>query len=257
MTVRAHGSATPVAERRSPPERAAVPPRRVIRRRSGLPGIRAVVGGLLMALAAIGVFLAYADASRGPGDSIVITRHAIRVGEVLEATDLRVVTGELPTAADGSFDDIATVVGRVALGPIDEGEMVQAGSVTDDRASAPAHEVALTLPREQVAVGRLKQGERVDVFVTRDDRTRSVVRGVQVVQITSAGDGSLTSDREISIVVAAPSGDAAAALVHALRTGDVTVVRSTFAEFEDGRALEVGSTDPDTTADGESGPTGG
>lgn len=257
MTVREHGSATPVAERRSGPERAVVPPPRIIQRRPGLPRTRAVVGGLLMALAAIGVFLAYADASRGPSDPIVITRHAIRVGEVLEATDLRVVTGELPAAADGSFDDIATVVGRVALGPIEEGEVVQAGSVTDDRSSAPVHEVALTLPRDQVAVGRLKQGERVDVFVTRDDRTRSVVRGVQVVQIATSGDGSLTSDREISIVVAAPSGEAAAALVHALRTGDVTVVRSTFAEFDSGRPLEVGSSDPDTIPDNESGPTGG
>src|SRR5687768_12145708 len=94
MTVREHGSATPVAERRSAPERAVVPPPRIIQRRPGLPGTRAVVGGLLMALAAIGVFLAYADASRGPSDPIVITRHAIRVGEVLEATDLRVVIVE-------------------------------------------------------------------------------------------------------------------------------------------------------------------
>ncbi|MGH9273904.1 MAG: SAF domain-containing protein [Acidimicrobiales bacterium] len=224
-------------------DRIGAPQPQVIRRRPGLPGTRAVVGGLLVALAAIGVFLAYADAARGPRDAVVITRHAIRIGETIEAADLRVVTADLPTEADGSFDDISTVAGRVALGPIGEGEMVQAGSITDDRASTPAHEVALTLPREQVAVGRLKQGERVDVFVTRDDRTTSVVRGVQVVQIGTAGDGSLTSDRQVSIVVAAPSGDAAAALVHALRTGDVTVVRSTFAEFEDGQSLEVGGDD--------------
>ena len=85
-------------------------------------------------------------------------------------------------------------------------------------------------PGRQIAVGRLKEGERVDVFVTYDERTASVVRGAQVVQIGAEDDGSLTSDREISLVVAVPSGDAVAALVHALRTGDVTVVRSTFAE---------------------------
>jgi hypothetical protein len=34
----------------------------------------------------------------------------------------------------------------------------------------------------------------------------------------------------MSIVVAVPDGATVAALVHALRTGDVTVVRSTFAD---------------------------
>jgi hypothetical protein len=91
------------------------------------------------------------------------------------------------------------------------------------------HEVAVALPRRQIAVGRLKPGERVDVYVTYDERTTSVVRGAEVVQIEADDAGSLTSDREISLVVAVPSGDAVAAVVPALRTGDVTVVRSTFA----------------------------
>ena len=97
-------------------------------------------------------------------------------------------------------------------GPIGEGEIVQAGighRRTGRRAGV--HEVAVTLPRRQIAVGRLKAGERVDVFVTYDDRTASVVRGAQVVQIGAEDDGSLTSDREISLVVAVPSGEAVAA----------------------------------------------
>jgi hypothetical protein len=92
------------------------------------------------------------------------------------------------------------------------------------------HEVAITLPGRQIAVGRLKPGERVDVFVTYDERTTSVVRGAQVVQIEAEDSASLTSDREITLVVAVPSDQTVAALVHALRTGDVTVVRSTFAD---------------------------
>jgi len=57
-----------------------------------------------------------------------------------------------------------------------------------------------------------------------------VVRGAAVVQIEADDDGSLTSSREVTLVVAVPSGEAVAAVVHALRTGDVTVVRSTFAD---------------------------
>ena len=49
-------------------------------------------------------------------------------------------------------------------------------------------------------------------------------------QIEAEDAASLTSDREISLVVAVPSDDTVAALVHALRTGDVAVVLSTFAD---------------------------
>jgi len=200
-----------------------------IMRRRALPGGRAVLGGVLMAVAVVGVFLAYEQAGREPSDAIVVAARSIRLGEVLEAADLRAVHGELPGGAAG-FGQIESLVGHVALGPIDEGEIVQPGSVTDDLSADPVHEVAITLPGRQIAVGRLKPGERVDVFVTYDDRTSSVVRGARVVQIEAEDSASLTSDREITLVVAVPSDQTVAALVHALRTGDVTVVRSTFAD---------------------------
>lgn len=252
-------SVTPVTGARlAPAERDGVDhPPRVIRRRPGLPGTRAVVGALLMALAAIGVFVAYADARRGPTDPVVIARHAIRIGETLEPGDLEVVTADLPSQADGSFEGIDELVGRAALGPIGAGEIVQSGSVTEDQADTPGHEIALTLPREQVAVGHLEQGDRVDVFVTRDDRTISVARGVQVVQIGSDRDGTLTSERELSIVVAVPSDEVVAGLVHALRTGEVTVVRSTFAELDDGPPLEVTQSPPGSAPTEGAGRAGG
>ena len=193
-----------------------------------------------MALAVVGVFLAYEQAGQSPRDEIVVATRAIHMGEVLEATDLQTVDGELPGGTAG-FDDADALVGRVVLGPIGEGEIVQAGTVTDGAATAGVHEVAVALPRRQIAVGRLKEGERVDVFVTYEERTQSVVQGAQVVQIGTEDDGSLTGDREISLVVAVPSGDAVAALVHALRTGDVTVVRSTFAEPSTGDPVEFES----------------
>jgi Flp pilus assembly protein CpaB len=203
------------------------------------------------------VFLAYAGAEDGPSDQVVVARRAIRVGAVLEADDLRVARAELPRDASGSFADVDQLVGHVTLGPIGAGEIVQAASVTDDASQAAGHEIELTLPRAQVAVGRLKQGERVDVFVTRDDRTTSVVRGAEVVQIGGSGDGSLTSERDVSLVVATPTAEGVAELVHALRTGDVTVVRSTFATVDDAAPIEV-VTEPPTDPPSEgTGTTGG
>lgn len=200
-----------------------------IDRRRSLPGGRAVVGGLLMAVAALGVFVAYSRASARPTAPVVVASTRLLAGETITAEDVHLVEADLPTeVATGTFGAAEDVIGRIALGPIAEGEILQAGLVTDDVSGGARHEVALTLPRAQVAVGRLKQGEQVDLFVTAGNATELVVRSAEVVQLGSAGDGSITSDREVELVVAVPSGDAVTALVHALRTGDVTVVRSTF-----------------------------
>jgi len=220
-----------------------------IERHRGLPGGRAVLGGVLMAVAAVGVFVAYERASQRPTDPVAVAAHAIRLGEVLEADDLRIIEVDLPAdAASGAFASVDDLAGRVALGPIGDGEIVQAGSVTDQATAGDIHEVAITLPRSQIAVGRLKQAERVDVFVTYDERTTSVVRGAEVVEIGADDEGALTRDREVALVVAVPSGDAVAAVVHALRTGDVTVVRSTFAEATSDDPLEFTGDGATTTS---------
>lgn len=123
----------------------------------GLPGGRAVLGGVLMAVAAVGVFVAYHRASQRPTDPVAVAAHALRVGEVLEPDDLRMAEVDLPdTAADGAFPSVESLTGRVTLGPIGGGEIVQAGSVTDQATSGAIHEITVTLPRSQVAVGRLK-----------------------------------------------------------------------------------------------------
>ncbi len=202
-----------------------------IQRHRGLPGSRAVVGGVLMALAAVGVYVAYDQASAHPTEPVVVAARDLRVGEVLEIDDLRTSEADLPaSAASAAFTSTEALAGRVVLGPIAAGEIIQAAAVTDGSSTPDVHEIAISLPRGQIAVGRLKQGERVDVFATYDDRTTSVVRGAAVVQIGADDSGSLTSSREVTLVVAVPSGDAVAAVVHALRTGDVTVVRSTFVD---------------------------
>jgi Flp pilus assembly protein CpaB len=222
-----------------------------IQRHRSLPGGRAVLGGVLMAVAAVGTFAAYEQASRSPTTPMVVAAHDLRVGEVVAVDDLRTVEADLPSAtASGTFTSAEALAGRVVLGPIVEGEIIQAGSLTEQAVELDTHEVAVTLPRGQIAVGRLKQGERVDVFVTYDDRTRSVVRGAEVVEIDADDGGSITSDREVTLVVAVPTGDAVAALVHALRTGDVTVVRSTFAEASGADPLEfTGEGGSDATAE--------
>jgi len=204
------------------------PRERRIERRVERPGTRAVAGALLMTVAAVGVFVAHTTAGGEPRGTVVVADGPVRPGQELGAADLRVERVDLPDAVSGTFARSDDLVGRVALAPMGPGEVVSRSAVTDD-VSSPAHEVAVVLPRDQVAVGRLKQGERVDVYVTADDTTRTVARGAQVVLIGSTEEASLTSAREVTLVVAVEDTTTVAAVVHALRTGDVTIVRSTLA----------------------------
>lgn len=203
--------------------------RRRIARPASLPGTRALLGGLLVATAVVGVFAASASTDDEAGSPLVVAATDLRAGEVIERDDLSVSHGLLPSEIE-VFTTVDDVVGRAALGPMGRGELVQAGAVTADRRSGPArHEVAVTLPRQQVAVGRLRAGDRVDVYVTRDEETSVVVQGAEVLQLAASDDSSLTSSREVELVLAVESPDLVTGLVHAMRTGEVTVVRSTFA----------------------------
>lgn len=227
---------------------------RQIRPNRGVPSSRAVVGGLLMAVAAVGVLVALQKAETSPSDRVVVLVRDVAAGEVIRPQDVRLEAADLPSGFDAAFESIDDVAGLVALAPMAQGDLVQDSAVSAV-GRAGLHEVAITLPREQVAIGRLKRGERIDAYVTADTTTRSVVRGAEVVQVAT-GDGgrSLTAERVVSLVVGLPSAEDVAALVHALRTGDVTVVRSTMAgtspevivhpvptgRDEDGEAPEAG-----------------
>ncbi|MGK2947088.1 MAG: SAF domain-containing protein [Acidimicrobiales bacterium] len=201
-----------------------------------------------MALAAVGVFVAYTDATDTPKSPYLVAATPIRMGEVIDERHLRIAHGAVPEEMSSpTFADPAEVTGRVALGPIGAGELLQAGLLSDD--AGTGHEVALVLPRPQVAVGRLKEGELVDVFSTADERTQSVVRAVPVVQIDAGESGSLTSERALTLVVSVPDADSVAALVHALRTGDITVVRSTFTSGDDDPLSHPADLDPDHGAE--------
>lgn len=207
------------------------PQRRRIERRRPLPGTRPVVGALLMAVAALGVFLAYTDAARGPEGSRVVASVDLRPGDVVAPDDVELVAVDLPeSVADRAFTDPEQVVGRVLVGPVAQGELLQAALLSVDRPVELAHEIALVLPRAHAATARLQPGDRVDVFATVGDRTERVVGGALLVGAGGLRGGAIGEEREVEVVIAVPSQEIVTEVVHALRTADVTIVRSTLAE---------------------------
>jgi Flp pilus assembly protein CpaB len=191
-----------------------------------LPSGRAVVGGLLLALSGLGTLLAWHQAAAGPTASYVVTRRAIAPGERLTAGDLRTVAVDLsPTLARGAFGDSDSVVGHVTLGPLGEGELLQVGQVSADGSPGPQVEVSFALPSDRALDGRLRPGDRVDMFATFDDTTVEVAGGLEILGVSGAPTPGGGAEQTITVALAAST--ARTDVVHAVRAGEVTLVRST------------------------------
>jgi hypothetical protein len=202
--------------------------RRIVDRRMAVPGARAIVGGLLVAVAGVSTFLAWQQASGAAETSYAVAAGRIRPGQSLTAADVRFEPLDLPAGmAAAAFSDAAAIEGRVALGPIGDGELVQLGQVSDPGQASPTAELSFSIARDRAVDGRLRSGDLVDVFVTDDAGTTAVAEGVQVVDATAHDDGSFgtTGDLTITLTVADPA--LREPLIQAVREGEVTLVRST------------------------------
>lgn len=201
-------------------------------RRSAVPTGRAVVGGFLVALSALGLFVAWTRAAAGPQATYVVARHDVPVGARLTADDLTVLPMDLPdeVVRHAVFSRPATLVGATTVGPIRRGELVQAGDVVRKRAGADQLEVSFAVDASRAVAGSLREGELVDVASTFGSGatayTVTVVRQARVLDVGVDGD-SLTRNRTQVISLAVRSSDEALALSHAVNAGEVTLVRST------------------------------
>ncbi|MGH9214559.1 MAG: Flp pilus assembly protein CpaB [Acidimicrobiales bacterium] len=203
--------------------------RRRVLGRAVVPSARATVGGLLLALAGVATFVAWQQASGAPDHSYVVARRPLAPGERPLAEDLRLAPIDLPASlAAVAFRDLDAVVGRVALGPIGEDELLQTGQLSDAGAVEPLAEVSFALPRDRALDGRLRSGDLVDVFVTYPDQTTAVAEQVRVLGV-SDGRAGFTDSGQVTVTLALGPAQHQVELIHAVRAGEVTLVRSTHA----------------------------
>lgn len=194
------------------------------------PSGRAVAGGLLVAVAAVLVFSAYAGAGERPQRSMVVTRREVAPGHTIGPEDVEVRTGDLPDELIGrSFDSIDEVLGAVTLGPLDQGDLVQSGTIRlgagDDRP-----EFSFPVEREQALAGDVRAGEEVDLLATfgtgTDAETVVLARGAQVREVDEARGGTIGSSGRIVLTVGLASGTEVLDLAHAAQVATLTVVRA-------------------------------
>ena len=204
---------------------------RPLRRSTPLPTARAALGGFLVAVSALGIFATASRAAAGPTTRFVVARADLPVGTRLTADDLRTLPMELPTtlARGRAFRSAQALVGATTVGPVREGELVQAGDVVRKRSGADELELSFAVDAARAVAGSLGAGDRIDVLATFGSGgsayTVVVVRQALVLDAERSGN-TLDRGRQL-VTVALRSTDEALALTHAVNAGDVTVVRAT------------------------------
>jgi len=198
--------------------------------RRGLPGGRAVVGGLLVAVAAVGIFAAASGIGRGPGTRYLVAARDLAPGEVIEADDVELTTIDLPDGLAGrAFTRPDPVIGAVVVGPVSAGELIQAGGLADG-SSGDVPTFSITIDRADANGGELQRGDEVQVFVTYGSGASATTVAVSTdarVVSTSAGEDTLTSSGDIVVRLAVPAADERSAIINATVAGRITLVRTT------------------------------
>ncbi|MFA9446355.1 SAF domain-containing protein [Egicoccus sp. AB-alg6-2] len=211
--------------------------RRRVRRQRGLPGGRAVVGALLVAAAAVGVFAAHLHATAGPDTRYLVAGRDLDAGTRIDADNLDVLFGHLPlelapAVAERSvtLDQREQLVGRVLTAPLTRGDLLTRTVIADDGGVADGYAMSFPIAAADAVAGQLRRGEPVDVVATYGSGTAAytafVVVGVPLVAI-DAGDGSGFggSDRRV-LTVALRDQQQVQALAHAVAVADVVVTRA-------------------------------
>ena len=214
-------------------------PNRVLtgRGHSRLPGSRAVAGGLLVAVALVGLFVV-ASGRASTADTYVVARRALAPGSELKVSDLARARLDLPGAQRGrAFTDVGPLVGSVTVAPLAPGDLVQASAVVRTGSERGNREVSFSVDRAVLGPS-LAPGDLVDVISTygtgSDAYTTVVLRGARVVALDRGGSGLAEGP---SIVTVGLDGEAdALALAHAGALGKISVVRAASTAKGDGNA---------------------
>jgi Flp pilus assembly protein CpaB len=196
-----------------------------------------VAGGFLVAAAATLVLTAWLAATARRTERWVVARHDLAAGAQLQAGDLTTESLTLPNGptAANAFRATAALDGRVLAAPVLGGELVQSSALVPLGSQPSLRPVTVSL---QGPAFDLTPGHPADVLVTEGDgsgaATSVVVRGAEVLGLTGPGSSLVASSSGDDVTLGVADLAEVEAIVHAARTGSVTVV---VAEPSDGTGL--------------------
>lgn len=198
------------------------------RLRHRLPSNRAVVGGLLVTIAATGVFVAHRSAATPPTDRYVVLTRTVEPGAIVTGDDLGTVALDLP---DGlgvvGAERIDEVVGRTAGVRLDELDLLRPQDLLDSgRFTGPGSvEVAIELGAARALEGTIAAGSIVDVLVTdpAGAGTSTAAAGVRVTGVEAPDGTGIGTGGTVVVRLALADAEGARAVVDAAIRAEVTL----------------------------------
>jgi hypothetical protein len=207
---------------------AAMPTRRAAARARGraamlersLPTGRAVVGGALVAVAVLGVYVAGTHRTDGRIEVLVAGRD-LPAGSVITSEDLALARVDLPEAqARAVALDSTQLVGKSLARPLDSGELFGLSAVAVE-AAVIRQAVSIKVPPERAMAGSLRRGDHVAVYATTHECTTLIAAEALVSEAGEAGSDLDGGDVLVTLEVA--SAAEVLGVVHATQVGEVTL----------------------------------
>lgn len=244
------------------------------RARRGLPSGRALVGALLVTVAAMGAFSLATGAETGPSNRYLVVSRDVETGTVLGPDDVAPAPMDLsPTVAANALGSPDQIEGAVALRFLRAGELLDARSISpattvDDTVLDDVHELTFPVRRSR-APARLRRGDRVTVLVQRDPGVVTAFEDALVLSYATEGSGVAVAQEGVLTVALDDTESVARGALLTHDDDDLTVVlttRALTAEYPERYRLadpadsadladtaDTGSFDPEPAADNRDG----
>ncbi len=178
-------------------------------RRAGLPGGRAVLGGLLIAAAAVVVFAGVVATGGGGSASYVVAAQPLAAGTVVAPGDTATETFRLPAATRGrAFESTGTVIGRALAVAVSPGELIQSSMLDPAGAGTGLRPVSVAV--DPTSLAALNAGDSVDVLAVPSGPGSSGASGTAVYPGAAGGSGTAGTGSSGNSGLAAGSGSAGA-----------------------------------------------
>jgi hypothetical protein len=192
---------------------------------------RAALGAALVTASILLLYVAWVRATDTDTRTVVVAARSLDPGHTLVADDLRVEEIQLDgmggAALRTTFGQIDVLIGATTLGPVGDGELLQAGSVIKKAGGPASLEIGLSLEPADAVGGKLRAGDRVDVYLADGDDRAVAPLLASDVPIVWVGPRTESSGPRIQLTIGLPDRSSVAAIVGAKADSGVSLVRST------------------------------
>lgn len=191
----------------------------------GLPSGRAVIGGLLVAVAMLTVTVA-SRRDTAPAHRVLVAARDVPAGTVLTLDDLAATEIDVPDAQlDLLVNDPAQLTGRPLVRALRGGELIAASDSMDPTMAPQRSAVTIRLEPERALAGTVRAGEQIAVVATFGDCSEVIAPVATVVDVT--GPSSELGGQGVMVTLELASDAETVGVVNASDAGHLTLIRST------------------------------